>query len=447
MRTAVRVFLTLCVHVCAAELAEFASFGVITDVHYADAAPAGTRHYRDSLPKVRQAVRDFSTTLKPDFLMELGDFKDTDVSQGCGTGRATAKCTTLTLQFLSTIEAEMAKFPGPRFHLLGNHDVDVLNQSAVLAHITDSALAEAGGPGYYSFGFPFAKPPVGADTVGCLARESSDAANVWLMHADGTRNWLSAPPSGAVASAFALPSIAIYPKRHGGTGAYNLDAADSATAFAQRCVGCKCDDHGVPAALPAAASTRTPPLRFIALNGDYTGDDRAWSDLDGKAVPGEAWDDANVPTRQMEWLAEELRQAEAAKQRVIVFIHYRLDGGPGGPVGTGLGPHAVPDRAWVDDCTLSNAAVVRALLEQTPGLVLATFSGHDHAPKPQYTHAARGKPAYVTFAATVEGPWPASNAYSRVSILADCTIVVHGFGSGGYNATVAAPEGCALGSV
>ena len=29
------------------------SWGIITDVHYADADPSGTRVYRDSLPKVR----------------------------------------------------------------------------------------------------------------------------------------------------------------------------------------------------------------------------------------------------------------------------------------------------------------------------------------------------------------------------------------------------------
>jgi hypothetical protein len=91
------------------------------------------------------------------------------------------------------------------------------------------------------------------------------------------------------------------------------------------------------------------------------------------------------------------------------------------------------------------AQVVRALLEETPGLVLATFSGHDHAPLPPYTHEALGKPAYLTMAATVEGSWPTHNAYSRVSILADCTVRVHGFGSGGYNVSVPPPDAtCSL---
>ena len=108
------------------------SFGIITDAHYADATTAGTRFYRDSLPKVQHAVAHFDA-LKADFLIELGDFKDTDASQCEGHGLATPHCVNLTLSFLRTIEAAMGAFPRPRFHLLGNHDVDVLNQSAARA--------------------------------------------------------------------------------------------------------------------------------------------------------------------------------------------------------------------------------------------------------------------------------------------------------------------------
>ena len=86
-----------------------------------------------------------------------------------------------------------------------------------------------------------------------------------------------------------------------------------------------------------------------------------------------------------------------------MFIHYRLDGGPGGPVGTGLGSADAANRAWVDDCTLENADVVRALLERYPGQVLATFSGHDHVPKPPWTQEALGKPCYFTHRGLVEG--------------------------------------------
>jgi hypothetical protein len=335
---------------------EVASFGIITDVHYADADTSGTRYYRDSLPKVRASIADLASR-STDFLIELGDFKDTDVGSGCGKGKATPACINLTLSFLATIEAEMATFPGPRFHLLGNHDVDVLNQSAVLNATTNSPVTDPGGPGYYSFDFPFAPEPVGNDTDGCLVR---DGVDVWIVHADGTRNWLSMPPAGASDAARPIADASAYPKRHGGKGAYNLDADQSAAAFAQRCHGCVCDGVGLPAALPSPPPEHAAPLRFIALNGDYTADDVPWADLDGGAVPGASWDDAHVPTTQMEWFAEQLQQARASAQRVIVFIHYRLDGGPGGPVGTGLGPSSVPNRAWVDECTLKNAPVAHA---------------------------------------------------------------------------------------
>ena len=273
---------------------EVASFGIITDVHYADADTSGTRYYRDSLPKVRASIADLASR-STDFLIELGDFKDTDVGSGCGKGKATPACINLTLSFLATIEAEMAKFPGARFHLLGNHDVDVLNQSAVLNATTNSPVTDPGGPGYYSFDFPFAPEPVGNDTDGCLVRDGLD---VWIVHADGTRNWLSTPPAGACDAARPIADASAYPKRHGGKGAYNLDADQSAAAFAQRCNGCVCDGAGLPAALPSPAPG-TAPLRFIALNGDYTADDVPWADLDGGAVPGESWDDAHVPTPQL----------------------------------------------------------------------------------------------------------------------------------------------------
>ena len=50
-------------------------FGIITDPHYADAPAHGTRFYRDSIPKLRDAVTAIAAE-QPDFLMELGDIKD-----------------------------------------------------------------------------------------------------------------------------------------------------------------------------------------------------------------------------------------------------------------------------------------------------------------------------------------------------------------------------------
>ena len=75
---------------------------------------------------------------------------------------------------------------------------------------------------------------------------------------------------------------------------------------------------------------------------------------------------------------------------------------------------------------MKNAAVVRDILESS-GVVLATFSGHDHVPIPAYTIAAGGHPLYFTHHGLVEGPMTTSNAYSVVDVMEDCTIVVKGY--------------------
>jgi len=430
------------------------TWGIVTDVHYADAPAIGTRVYRDSLPKVRQACGDISAAAA-DFIIELGDFKDTDVSQHCDEV-PTPHCVNLTVDYLRTIDAAMsAGFAGPRYHVLGNHDVDVLNQSIVLANEANSA--PMAGPGYYSWSFPPASPPappVGADTAGCLAIERGGGSNqggstvqpqadayVWVVHPDGTRNWVQFPTAGCAARALAIGNISAFPKRHGGQGAYGLNATQSAVACAQDGSGPHCS-LPLPTPLPPPLPRRQP-VRFIVLNGDYTEHDEAWADLD-QPFPGEAWDRANVPTFQMEWLAEQLEAANEAGQRVIVFLHYRLDGGPGGPVGQGLGPPMPPgNRPWVDDCTLQNAGVVRALLERWPGLVLATFSGHDHVPHPPWTKMTAGKPLYWTHAAMVEGHFPTNNAYSVVTLRSDCSIVVKGYGNA-TSAIITGPANCSL---
>ena len=45
--------------------------GLLSDLHYAEKAKAGSRHYRDSLRKLRPAVDHFNK-VKADFAVELG---------------------------------------------------------------------------------------------------------------------------------------------------------------------------------------------------------------------------------------------------------------------------------------------------------------------------------------------------------------------------------------
>lgn len=52
-------------------------FGLIADIQYADCETAGTRYYRNSLPKLEAAIKEFNT-LPLDFVVNLGDLIDRD---------------------------------------------------------------------------------------------------------------------------------------------------------------------------------------------------------------------------------------------------------------------------------------------------------------------------------------------------------------------------------
>ena len=113
-------------------------FGLLTDPHYADADPKGTRYYRESLGKVREAV----TRLRAErlsFLAELGDLKDMAAGEPDSRTRA----------HLSAIEAEIRRFGGPAYHVLGNHDMDNLSKTQFLGGITNTDIPST--RSFYSF--------------------------------------------------------------------------------------------------------------------------------------------------------------------------------------------------------------------------------------------------------------------------------------------------------
>lgn len=113
-------------------------FGLMTDMHYADRERSGTRYYRDSMAKIEEAVEEFRRA-KVDFLIELGDMKDT-----------TAASEPLpTLRFLDDAEHALNRFGGPVYHVLGNHDMDCLTKEEFLAHTRNAGRAR--GKAYYSF--------------------------------------------------------------------------------------------------------------------------------------------------------------------------------------------------------------------------------------------------------------------------------------------------------
>jgi predicted phosphodiesterase len=104
-------------------------FGIVTDIHYAERDPAGTRFYRESAGKLAEFVSIMNKE-KPDFIVELGDFKDQDAQPD----------RTRTLMFAAKAESILAGFRGRRFHVLGNHDVDSLSKSEFLRQAVNSGI-------------------------------------------------------------------------------------------------------------------------------------------------------------------------------------------------------------------------------------------------------------------------------------------------------------------
>lgn len=100
------------------------TFGLVADIHYADIDNSGGRHYREASSRLAECVTTMNG-LRPDFLIELGDFKDL--------GKSRAE----TLAGLRHIEKVFSQFDGPRYHVLGNHDCDALTPEEFLSEISN----------------------------------------------------------------------------------------------------------------------------------------------------------------------------------------------------------------------------------------------------------------------------------------------------------------------
>lgn len=105
--------------------------GLITDLHYADKAPAGTRFYRETINKLEAAAKQFDQS-KPDFLVELGDLIDA------------ADSVELEQSYLQRINREFSAIAKDRHYVLGNHCVDTLTKEEFLGGIEQK-------DSYYSF--------------------------------------------------------------------------------------------------------------------------------------------------------------------------------------------------------------------------------------------------------------------------------------------------------
>lgn len=119
------------------------TFGVVTDCHYGDLNPRGSRYYRESDEKLAECVKVMNAE-RAGFMIELGDLKDqSDTAEQ-------------TLGFLRDIERVYEGFNGPRYHVLGNHDMDRISKTQFQSVITNTGIAPE--RTYYSFdqqGFHF----------------------------------------------------------------------------------------------------------------------------------------------------------------------------------------------------------------------------------------------------------------------------------------------------
>ena len=93
--------------------------GLITDIHYADLDTAGSRHYRDSVTKVREAVRIFNEA-EPDIVICLGDLIDA--------GATVEK----EYAHLEAMAREFKELNAPTRFVLGNHCVYTLTKQEFL---------------------------------------------------------------------------------------------------------------------------------------------------------------------------------------------------------------------------------------------------------------------------------------------------------------------------
>jgi predicted phosphodiesterase len=107
------------------------SFGLITDLHYADKPPAGSRHYRETPDKLAEAADKFAHE-NPVFVVELGDFIDAAASVETELG------------YLKRINRDFAAISKDRHYVLGNHCVDMLTKDEFLGGVEREKS-------YYSF--------------------------------------------------------------------------------------------------------------------------------------------------------------------------------------------------------------------------------------------------------------------------------------------------------
>ncbi len=102
-------------------------FGIVTDSHYADIDTRGTRYYRESTDKMAECI-SLMNDQKVDFVIHLGDFINGAPDN--------------TIENLRLFESVYAGFDGPRYHVLGNHDMDSISKEQFQSVVENSGIGQ-----------------------------------------------------------------------------------------------------------------------------------------------------------------------------------------------------------------------------------------------------------------------------------------------------------------
>lgn len=132
--------------VCAGEITKkpIISFGMVTDAHYA-ARPGSHRAYNESLAKMTECVTVMNEK-NVDFLIQLGELIDKPGELEDASPSATEAAA---LEALSAIAEVFAQFKGPRYHVLGNHDMGGLSKAQFMSGLESTGIDKDAT--YYSF--------------------------------------------------------------------------------------------------------------------------------------------------------------------------------------------------------------------------------------------------------------------------------------------------------
>ena len=110
------------------------SFGVVTDAQYGDFETQGVRYYRDSRKKMEECVNAMNRHT-PGFVIHLGDFIDRDFKS------------------FAPMLSVFQRLQMPAYHVLGNHDFAVDENSKGRIFTALSLDKRGTGKGYYDFLF------------------------------------------------------------------------------------------------------------------------------------------------------------------------------------------------------------------------------------------------------------------------------------------------------